>query len=403
MTSSRPRILYICSSWPHDQTHGGQLRALYVGRALKQVGDVTVVVVSQRADNEAARKKTAEEFDVACAIQPQLAPNRGALQKLRWALDPRFLNVHGTVASEEDRERVLRLAQDHDLVWVMNARTPSILQIWRWPHAHLDVDDLPSTYLKMVGRSARERLSRWKANVQCRLLHRREHRFHERFTTLSVCSDADRAYLGTKGVHVIPNGFARPAVEPRRTPQTNPPRLGFIGLYSYPPNLDGMRWFLQEVWPLVRRVVPDARLRLVGKDTDGPLKPTHEGVDPLGWVADPTEEIATWSATVIPIRIGGGTRIKLADAFSRKCPVVSTTFGAHGYSVEHGRQLLLADTAGEFAAGCIELLRDQARARALADSAWSDFLASWTWEAIAPRIWTAAESCLCRSSHSFTT
>ena len=159
-----------------------------------------------------------------------------------------------------------------------------------------------------------------------------------------------------------------------------------------------MRWFLREVWPAVQRAVPGVRFRLIGQDTDGPLQPTDEGVDALGWVADPAAEIARWSAMVVPIRLGGGTRIKLADAFSRRCPVVATPFGAHGYEVEHGKQLLLAGDAAGFAAACIELLRDQARAGRLAEVAWQDFLAHWTWAAINPRIWAAAEDCLRRSS-----
>jgi glycosyltransferase involved in cell wall biosynthesis len=139
--------------------------------------------------------------------------------------------------------------------------------------------------------------------------------------------------------------------------------------------------------------MPEVRFRLLGRDTDGPLQPRDAGVDALGWVADPAAEIATWSAMVLPIRFGGGTRVKLADAFSRKCPVVSTPFGARGYAVESGRQLLLAESAADFAAACIAQLRDPARASQLADCAWADFLRLWTWEAITPRIHAALEDC----------
>lgn len=396
--SSLPRILYVCSSWPHDRTHGGQLRALNIGRALKQIGDVTVLVVNSDSDSEHARQKTAAEFRLLPAVHSHTAPNGGVVQKLRWAFDPQFLNIHGTIASDDDRERVLSLARDYDMVWVMNARTPSILQIWRWPRAHLDVDDIPSAYLKMAGRSARDWISRWKARTQRVLLHRRERRFRDRFSTLSVCSDSDRAYLGGDRIHVIPNGFVRPTIEPQRMPFPHAPRIGFIGLYSYAPNIDGVRWFLREVWPVVQRSVPGARFRMIGKDTDGSLKPEDPAVDALGWVADPADEIATWSAMVVPIRFGGGTRIKLADAFSRKCPVVSTSFGAHGYNIEHGKQALLADTPLDFAAACIDLLCNHPHGNILAEAAWHDFLVRWTWDAIKPKIWAAADDCLRQKS-----
>ena len=99
--------------------------------------------------------------------------------------------------------------------------------------------------------------------------------FKERFTTLSVCSERDRLYLrGGDQVHVIPNGFERPVGEPLRHPAATPPRIGFMGLYTYEPNLDGVRWFLKECWPTIRQEVPGVRFRLVGKGSDGPLRPT---------------------------------------------------------------------------------------------------------------------------------
>jgi glycosyltransferase involved in cell wall biosynthesis len=136
---------------------------------------------------------------------------------------------------------------------------------------------------------------------------------------------------------------------------------------------------------------------LAGKGTTGPDVPNDSGVDALGWIDDPAAEIATWSAMVIPIQFGGGTRIKIADAFSRKCPVVSTTLGAFGYCLEDGRQLRIADTPGAFSEACIRLVRNREEGVQLAEHAWQEFLQKWTWECIAPSVWTAAEDCLRRS------
>ena len=144
--------------------------------------------------------------------------------------------------------------------------------------------------------------------------------------------------------------------------------------------------------------MPGIRFRLVGKDTHAALTSGAHDVDALGWVADPTAEIASWSAMVIPIRLGGGTRVKVADAFSRKCPVVSTHLGAFGYDVKHGRELLLADDPTDFASACVSLIRHPANAAHMAERAYRAFLEKWTWDAIAPRVWAAAEDCLRRSS-----
>src|SRR5688500_2631673 len=103
----RPRILYLASSWPRGKAFGGQLRALHIGRALKEVGDVTLVVVSTETDNQEAQQLSAEEFTLLPPIVPQLSPNRGIVQKLKWAFGSRTMNLHGITASSADRERIL--------------------------------------------------------------------------------------------------------------------------------------------------------------------------------------------------------------------------------------------------------------------------------------------------------
>jgi glycosyltransferase involved in cell wall biosynthesis len=92
--------------------------------------------------------------------------------------------------------------------------------------------------------------------------------------------------------------------------------------------------------------------------------------------------------------MGSGTRLKIAEAFSRKCPLVSTSLGAYGYQVQHGRELLLADAATDFAAACVKVIREPAFATAMAERAWSAFVSQWTWDAIQPRIHAAAEAAL---------
>ncbi len=392
------KILYLASSWPRGGTFGGQLRALHVGRALKQVGKVTLVVINSDAPELQNLRESGEEFSLAAPVVAEPSRHVGLIAKVRRAIDPRFLDVHGCTATPAERQRIGSLIAAHDLVWIMNSRTPNLLQQWAWRASHLDIDDVPSTYLRAKAEAATSSIGRWKARVQQSLLRRRERFYPQRFTTLSVCSDEDRAYLGNLAmIHVIPNGFARPATTPIPQP-VSPPRIGFIGLFSYPPNLEGVRWFLEHCWPALRQAVPGIRLRLVGKETDGPLRPSESDVDALGFVADPAAEIATWSAMAIPIRVGGGTRIKVAEAFSRKCPVVSTRLGAFGYAVEDRRHLRLADTASEFVQACVDLIQDRKAGAAMAEFAWREYLDRWTWDAIAPRVAAAAEDCLRRAS-----
>ncbi|HEY0341870.1 MAG TPA: glycosyltransferase, partial [Steroidobacteraceae bacterium] len=91
-------------------------------------------------------------------------------------------------------------------------------------------------------------------------------------------------------------------------------------------------------------------------------------------------EMSTWSVSIVPVLTGGGTRIKIAEAFSRKCPVVSTTLGAYGYEVTDGRELFLADSPAAFAEKCLRILSDTTQASRLSESGWQKFNECWTWD-----------------------
>ena len=138
-------------------------------------------------------------------------------------------------------------------------------------------------------------------------------------------------------------------------------------------------------------------MRLIGRD--GAKFPELDGpdVDRLGALPDPSDEIKTWLAMAVPIRLGYGTCVKIAHGFSEKCPIVSTTFGARGYGAVAGRNMYLADSAEAFANACVKAIREPEEAARVAHRAWIEFLHKWTWDAIRPRVWAAAEDCL-RSS-----
>jgi glycosyltransferase involved in cell wall biosynthesis len=395
LSGRSPRILFIASSFPLGGRFGGQIRALHIGRALKHVGPVRVVVVNTEPGSLSMLRATEAEFEVLPPVRCLPKPNTGWMLKAQWALNPRFMNVHGVAASDADRARVSTYCAESDLVWVLNARTPNLLQQWAWPRAHLDLDDVHSTYLRTLSNRAGSMRERAKAALVQSVQYRRERSFVGRFSTLSVCSREDREYLGGGDrIHVIPNGFDRPANEPSRRPLGENPRLGFIGLGSFEPNVDGVTWFLQDAWPKIKSAVPGVRFRLVGKSFDSLKSLSAVDVDILGELPDAASEIATWAGMVVPIRLGSGTRIKIAEAFSRKCPVVSTSLGAYGYDVQDREHLRIADTPAAFADACIDVVLNPAESAKLADRAFDKYLQNWTWDAIAPKVWAAAEACL---------
>jgi glycosyltransferase involved in cell wall biosynthesis len=390
-----PRILYLTSYWPHARTSGSQLRALHLARALKSIGEVHVAGVGAEENDQATVERTAAEFKVVYNTDVVPTPKRSWLGKIDFARNPRVPYPHGLAAPPNAQSWLEQTLPTYDLVWIFKLRTANMFRQWHWPNSVVDVDDVPSTYEENI-RSGERGLAKWQAGLQAAIWRRREKLLWERFNEICVCSQTDKDYLklGDR-VHVIPNGFEPPRTEPARHP-VQPPRLGFIGLFDHTPNREGVLWFIRECWGRIKQQVPDCRLRLIGKGSD--LLGDFPGLDiePLGWVADAAQEISTWSGMIVPIKLGAGTRVKIADAFSRKCPVVSTSLGALGYAVENGIDLFLGDSPGDFADACVTLIRQPAKGTEMAERAWQKFLNRWTWKSMIPEIHAAAEGALRR-------
>jgi glycosyltransferase involved in cell wall biosynthesis len=142
-----------------------------------------------------------------------------------------------------------------------------------------------------------------------------------------------------------------------------------VSLLTYPPNADAARYFAHQIWPLVRVSLPTARLQLVGRH-NGNVDELADvsGIDVRGEVADLDEVFARTTAVVVPLRAGGGTRIKILEAFARQVAVVSTTLGAEGLPVEDGVSVLIGDTPEDFAQACVRLVEDPELARSLAEA-----------------------------------
>jgi glycosyltransferase involved in cell wall biosynthesis len=395
-----PRILYVTPFWPQRVGIGSEVRSRQVLRALQALGKVDVAVLDDGEDTSEPREKRladGREFGVMQMLDVKPQPSRGIRGKLGWFVNPRSDYPHGWGVDGETAVRFMREAAGYDLVWFFKLRAANMFPDAKWANSVVDIDDVLSEVESTTAKSATIFKQRLLARARSFSWRRREKILGTRFNALTVCSEADKSYLTQLGVsspvHVVPNGFDCPAEPPQRKPVT-PPRIGFIGYFDYLPNRDGVQWFVENCWPVVKRELPDARLRLVGRGTDGLLRPCGADIDGLGWLANPADEIASWSGMIVPIRLGGGTRVKIAQAFGLKCPVVATSLGAFGYEVRDGQELFLADEPAAFAVACVKTVRDQAAAAAMAERAWQKLLANWTWAAIEPRIHAAARAAM---------
>jgi glycosyltransferase involved in cell wall biosynthesis len=385
MSSMEPNILYLCAACPFSQeAFGGALRSRLVAEGLQMVGRVTIVPVSRWRWPERDLDAVKQQFPVTAEVL-QLRQRRRLLVTMLRNVSARCMNTDDRATTAADRAMIATLASEADLVWIEEVGIADSLGIWRWRRAVLDADDLMSRYY--LGRfrceQGRERL---RALWHSHRWRRREARFIERFDRVVVCSEDDRRYLGSHTrLPLIPNSFECRAPATRRAPVV-PPRFGFIGTLRWPPNDDGVRWFGREVMPLISRTCPGAEFRLVGRGGAEFLEQHRLPGTPLGYLDDPTDEMATWTAMVVPIRFGGGTRVKIAEGFARGIPVVSTRAGAFGYEVEDRRELMLADTPADFARACKALAEHPELAAALTNHAASCLAQHYSPESVRERV-----------------
>ena len=144
-----------------------------------------------------------------------------------------------------------------------------------------------------------------------------------------------------------------------------------IGTMFWPPNIDGILWFLREIFPLIQAKRPKTTLDLVGAKPPPEImahSSNGSGINVTGYVADPTPYYESTGVMVVPLRAGGGMRVKILNALAQGLPIVSTTLGCEGITVEHGRHLLVADTPEAFAQAILDLLQDKRLANELGDN-----------------------------------
>ena len=389
----KPRILGVTSYDLDGPDNGGTLRNRHVFRYLSRIGEVSIVLAGDFQDTCKNKRTTGglPLIDVVCfdRTDPWSVNDR-----LRNEFDATFVNTDRMQARPKDRARLEQQIATHDLVWIHTLRLANRYGRWHWPSTVLDIDDIPSSLYSTHLNAAESVVEKLRDLRQVILWRRREKLLLRRFDAVCVCSNEDRDRLGPGDrIFVLPNGFTRPTHAPARQ-LASPPRIGFMGNFAHMPNREGISWFVKSVWRLILEQHPDVRLRLAGAGSDDGSWHMVRNADSLGWIADLESEMQTWCLCIVPVRVGGGTRVKIAEAFSRKCPVVSTTLGAYGYDVADRHELLLADSAETFAAKCLGVLNAPAEAEAMAERAWNRFLENWTWEAQADRVAAIASSVL---------
>jgi glycosyltransferase involved in cell wall biosynthesis len=184
-------------------------------------------------------------------------------------------------------------------------------------------------------------------------------------------------------ISVVPTGVDTSLYHAGPSSSAEPPIVVFTGSMDWEPNIDAVEYFCWEIWPLVLATFPRARFQIVGRNPNHRVRRlASNSVEVTGTVSSVSDHLRNATLVVVPLRIGGGTRLKIYEAMAMGKAIVSTTIGAEGLEVEDGCDLVLADEPGSFSEGMLQLLRDPGLRRKY-ERAGAELVASYDWSVIA--------------------
>ncbi len=394
-----PRLLFLSHITPFPPDSGCTSRTLNVLRQLRREFEVQVVMYSRRnhqSDPAARAEARAALVGLGLRTVGDPVPIPAEWSRLRRLADHAGSAVSGrpyTVfqfrTPEYGRQISAALADGQpDLVHIDALDLHSWLDVLPPVPVACTHHDIESEHLMQRASAMANPLLAWHVRRQARLMKGLERSFCPRFATNVMMSplDAGRLRQIAPGSHttVVPNGVDTDFFAPTPPSAVIADRLVFVGpTYTYP-NRDAVAFLLDEVWPRVKAKRPNATLHLVGGGSAEALQRYRAAPDVTvhGKVPDIRPHVQSGACLLSPLRYGGGTRVKILDAWAMAKPIVSTTIGCEGLDARDGENLLVRDGAEAFAEGICEALADRALASRLGDAGRTTVESTYAWDVV---------------------
>lgn len=387
------RILLLTLVVPNPPDSGPRIKTHYVLRWLADRHEVTLVSFVRDAAEEAA----AQALAPLCRGGIYTVPiRRSRIRDIAFLMASFVQKMPFLMLRDESpamRALLQKLLKEHrfDLIHIDQLNMALFAQNTNLPVV-LDEHNAVWTIFARMARQERG-LKRFLLEYEWRRLRQYEAQICNQAMAVMAVSDEDRLALrdagATGSISVIPIAVDVAGIQAVQRQEDAKAILSMATMY-WPPNVDSVLWFEREVLPLIRREIPDAPFWVLGKGP--PAKVRALAQDPLieitGYVEDPTTYLQQSALLVVPLRAGGGMRVKILEALARGLPVVSTTIGAEGIAVESGTHLLIADEPADFAQAVIRILRDRTFADRLAETGRQHALMRYDWRMVCPAIET---------------
>jgi len=383
-------ILLLTLVAPNPPDSGPKVKTHYLLRYLAQQHEVTLVSFVRSAAEEAA----ARELAGLCRAVYTVPIQRSRVRDIGYLLASFFSARPFLMLRDESRamRRQLRELLEREQFDLAHADQLNMAPFARATGLPVVLDEHNAVWTIFQRMVEQERgIKRLLLELEWRRLKRYEGRICRSSAAVMTVSEEDRAALEAAGapqnMPIIPIAVEVAGIQPVQRQPNAQGMLSMATMY-WPPNIDGVLWFAREVLPLIRRDEPDAPLYIVGARPPAEVRALalEATIEVTGYLDDPMPYLESSALMVVPLRAGGGMRVKILEALARGIPVVSTTIGAEGIDVTSGEHLLIADAPADFAAAVIRLLRDRAFANQLATNGRRHAMARYDWRAVCPAV-----------------
>jgi len=395
-------ILFLTQVLPYPLNAGPKIRAYYVLRHLHEAGHKVTLISFVRDDDQPEYLQHLRQFCLKIhTVRMRRSRLRDGLMLTKALLSGQpFLVARDWIPEMVQTVRsVVGSAKPFDAVHSD--------QLWMAPYALLARDwgskrAVPMTVLdqhnavfnipRRLADSEKNVLKRKLLELEASRMEKYEKIICGRFDKVVWVTEEDRRALFSDRSE-LPSAEAVIPIAVEVQPHESSDRSGkirritFMGGLHWPPNRNGILWFRQQIWPLIRKHVPEVILTIIGRDPVAELNSeTDNSIEVTGYLPDPSSRLSETAVFIVPLQAGGGMRVKILDAWARNLPVVSTRIGAEGIQTRHRENICLEDTADGFASSVIDIVKDSGLAARLAAEGRKTLEALYDWRT-AYRAW----------------
>ncbi len=387
-------ILFISWWWPYPANNGAKIRIYNLLRHLSREFRVTLLSFAEADEATPEQIAHMRSFCNRVEVIPKPLYNPGAFKATlgylsRW---PRSLV---DIYSTQMENAVKQVCFEDDIQIILASEFQTMRYLELAPQIPAILEEIEITQFLNRVEQAQGQASRLRSQMTLAKFEKSLSQLLDRHVAFTVVSQAEKNNMlrfapSQADIRVVPNGVDTIDNQPDASITVEPYRLIYSGAVTYQPNYEAVRYFIKEVLPLVRARTPQVQFWVTGGtgSVDVTDLAAEQGVTFTGYLPNVADAIRASMAMVVPLQLGGGTRLKILEAMALGTPVISTTKGAEGIDVHHGNDILIADNPHQIADAIQRLFSDAELRSCLAKNGRDMVEHTYDWRIIAHQLHT---------------